>query len=250
MKKTKIVSAITLSALLIGGTLTSNVSADTKQANIDEITTINQLDKAVEETNNMASNDKFNAIEEIIDDMSSDLRKELFDLSKEEFTINGQSTKVKNVTDNIQIFASGIDEEDKNTDDELFNPLKPTLRAATTKAYGNRRYTGTHGWNLGGIGMRYLKLVNHYKVDKNGLTMTSVDDTGTSLMGSYSFTGSIPDKYAEKVGYDINGRGKYTTTTVGGWFTTVGQITSTIKLSTWDKKNKKVTVNQSVKYSE
>lgn len=249
MTKKMLTSLFIFTAVLSSTNISGNVYAKEK-SEYNDITSIQQLDEAVESAKRLKSNEKSKVINEIIDEMSPSLKKELFSISANELNISGEGVITKNITKNIQVFSSAIDEEDNLHEVTIYNPLKPSFRSSETKAYGNRKYTGSHGWNIGGIGIRYLKLVNHYKVDSKGLTMTSVDDSGTTLFGTYSFKGSIPDKYAEKVGYDMNGRGTFTTSVPGGYFTITGQINSTIKLSKWDKKNKKVTVSQSAKYSE
>ncbi|MBC2149785.1 hypothetical protein [Listeria booriae] len=145
-----------------------------------------------------------------------------------------------------------LDAQDNSTD---FNPI---LRGATlsnyrneTKAYGNRLYTASVTFTTWGITNGKIVLENHYKVGTAGLTMNSTSKAGTNgglKFDVVSASSKTTDKYAEKVGYDINGTGYYTVKPTFG--TKYMEIRSTIKLSKWDKAKKTVYVHQSFKFVE
>ncbi|MEK5176729.1 hypothetical protein NST63_26675 [Heyndrickxia sp. FSL W8-0496] len=123
------------------------------------------------------------------------------------------------------------------------------------KEYGNRRYTATFKINAIAWPDSTISLVNHYKIGSYGLKMTSVDSAGTTAIFPTTIkvvSTDITDGVAEKVGYDINGRGQYTVTIGGyngiGLITRHYTLTSTIKLE--KLYNDAAVVNQSfsVKY--
>lgn len=150
--------------------------------------------------------------------------------------------------DNSTITLSTSDEADIDESLNLMHSrsYQQSPNVTTTKEYGSRRYTCSVYIKSLSVTMATLKLGNHYTINSNGLTMryTSITGTnGTKISDVTEATSKTTDKYAEKVGYNINGEGSYR---ISGYLNNgyVG-ITSTIKLLKLDKTKKTAYVKQS-----
>lgn len=157
---------------------------------------------------------------------------------EEEFTLEDNST----------LTLSANDEADINESSGIMTlaSYEQSPNVSTTKDYGNRRFTCSVYVKSLGLTIATLKLKNHYKINSSGLTMrkTSILGTnGTKLSDVSEATSKTTDKYAEKVGYNINAEGSYKLT--GSLNNGYVGITSTIKLVKLNKTKKNAYVKQS-----
>lgn len=251
-------SSIYISALaLILITFFGILSPQEAKAESSEINTIQDLEKALtalddqSDFNNLSEEEKRNAIKKIWDKTSSSAREELLSKIEEALQSNNElGYNSKKIANGIEVFTSATDKSEEYDNELSYSPIAASAKSGTiTKAYGKRLYNITAGLNIKGIGAYVKKLGSHYTIASNGLTMRYVETDGTYIvLGTVSQSAKILDKRAEKVGYDINGYGKYhaTVTIVGQPLVDIsGSITSKIKLKSLDKKNKKAVVVQS-----
>ena len=150
--------------------------------------------------------------------------------------------------DNSTLTLSANDEADINESSGIMTlaSYEQSPNVSTTKDYGNRRFTCSVYVKSLGLTIATLKLKNHYKINSSGLTMrkTSILGTnGTKLSDVSEATSKTTDKYAEKVGYNINAEGSYKLT--GSLNNGYVGITSTIKLVKLNKTKKNAYVKQS-----
>ena len=119
-----------------------------------------------------------------------------------------------------------------------------------TKEYGNRKFTATYNI-LCGIGSASITLINHYKLDENGITERYGETSATQLsfFGSISCDsqGTITDKYATKPGgSNTNMYAQYyVTASSGGWNTNAtAKIDSVLTYKKINKTKKTITLTQ------
>ncbi len=125
--------------------------------------------------------------------------------------------------------------------------------STVNKGFGDRRYTASYNISHFAYPDTKLRLVNRYKINKKGLTMTSTSTGGTGAVFPNTVSiksNKITDKYAPKVGHDINGLAEYKLTIVGyngvGLLTKDYSINSSIKLKALYSKSAKVSQTRSV----
>ncbi|EAF0291510.1 hypothetical protein ACX5BM_001467 [Listeria monocytogenes] len=123
------------------------------------------------------------------------------------------------------------------------------IYSAETKKYGNRSWSSSITYKSWGVPIGKIVLSNHYTINNNGLTMRYTSKAGTwdsSAWKVVSASTKTTDKYAQKVGYDLNGAGWYTIQAYGSkrYF----ELRSTIQLSKLDKKKKTAYVVHKYKY--
>lgn len=276
--KVKVISAMLAIGLLLQSIC---VSADLKFIENNEehkpaIDTVAELKKEIAEAN---TDKKITTKEkaELIQNTSKDVKDEyiaeevervfegdwlkddeLTEFTKDNFskTVNcGKGTTVKIEFEDKE----EIDEETENQNDgwlaQFENLFVTDVKAATkqtntkVKKYGNRYAKFSYSFYIP-IGHVSIYVENHYKINDNGLTerylMYNLSNfsVGTKVEYRYSI---ITDKYAPKVGHNINAVW-YFKMTGGGYAnleTNIAKISSTIKLVKLDKKNKQATVKQS-----
>ncbi|WP_026830222.1 hypothetical protein [Exiguobacterium antarcticum] len=231
----------------------NNTSEDLKK-NLKKASLSNQVE-------NLSLNQRKEVIDEIKDSVSeetlNDYKIEMREEANSRITSTLSNLKVgeksnQTLSDGteIEIGSSDISEETDNKGGFSTKAVQPGNTVEETKKYGSRRYTAWVKLKSFGVTIATLKLVNHYSIGTYGLKLNSVDATGTNSFNTFSSVKveklSMPDRYAKKVGEDINGKGVYTINGYlnGGYVS----ITSTIKLISHDKTSKKARVYQTLKF--
>jgi hypothetical protein len=171
-------------------------------------------------------------IEKLLNNSSDEVKFELLQLIPDDSTVRASRTVellpgIVGITDN-----QDVSEEDILT------------RSLSGKGFGNRKYTAFRGITIAGVFNIGLSLVNHYNVSNKGhLTMRSLDEAGTAIIGTYKFTKKMSDKTANKVGHNIDGYGDYKIT-IKNLGTYKKRLTSFVKLTKINLTGKYVVVDQ------
>ncbi len=200
------------------------------------------------------------ASKKVVNDYSDEMKEEINSkVSASLSNLTTGETKDRTLSDGSEIEVGSVDEEiSSDSDGEegsdggiKLQSVESGNTTAETKKYGSRRYTAWVKIKSWGIPIATLKLVNHYSVGDYGLRLNTVDAAGTNGFKATSSVEvlklSMPDRYAKKVGENINGKGEYH---IDGYlnagYTT---LTSTIKLETHKKKAKTAYVYQTFKFT-
>ncbi|MBC1378022.1 hypothetical protein HB829_10670 [Listeria innocua] len=237
-----------------------------------------EINYLTEDEQNMLRQDIYaKAPDNVVKDYGEDMNQEFIEKATEaDLTMeNGEEIKIDNfelsdgsdvsliatdVEDTLDVaddpFATDITEvepDDETLDEEETPLLKSSqgspIYSAETKKYGNRSWSSNITYKSWGVPIGKIVLSNHYTINNNGLTMRYTSKAGTwdtSAWKVVSASTKTTDKYAQKVGYDLNGAGWYTIQTYGSkrYF----ELRSTIQLSKLDKKKKTAYVVHKYKY--
>ncbi|EAC2628423.1 hypothetical protein AOC40_12730 [Listeria monocytogenes] len=236
-----------------------------------------EINNLTEDEKNMLRQDIYaKSPDNVVKDYEEDINQELIEKSNEaDLSMeNGEEIKSDNfelsdgsdvsliatdVEDTLDVaddpFATDITEvePDDETLDEENGLLKGSqgspIYSAETKKYGNRSWSSSITYKSWGVPIGKIVLSNHYTINNNGLTMRYTSKAGTwdsSAWKVVSASTKTTDKYAQKVGYDLNGAGWYTIQAYGSkrYF----ELRSTIQLSKLDKKKKTAYVVHKYKY--
>ncbi|ECP4564980.1 hypothetical protein FZQ62_13845 [Listeria monocytogenes] len=236
-----------------------------------------EINYLTEDEKNMLRQDIYaKSPDNVVKDYEEDINQELIEKSNEaDLSMeNGEEIKSDNfelsdgsdvsliatdVEDTLDVaddpFATDITEvePDDETLDEESGLLKSSqgspIYSAETKKYGNRSWSSSITYKSWGVPIGKIVLSNHYTINNNGLTMRYTSKAGTWDTSSWkvvSASTKTTDKYAQKVGYDLNGAGWYTIQAYGSkrYF----ELRSTIQLSKLDKKKKTAYVVHKYKY--
>ncbi|EAG1699920.1 hypothetical protein BBW78_00045 [Listeria monocytogenes] len=236
-----------------------------------------EINNLTEDEKNMLRQDIYaKSPDNVVKDYEEDINQELIEKSNEaDLSMeNGEEIKSDNfelsdgsdvsliatdVEDTLDVaddpFATDITEvePDDETLDEETDLLKGSqgspIYFAETKKYGNRSWSSSITYKSWGVPIGKIVLSNHYTINNNGLTMRYTSKAGTwdtSAWKVVSASTKTTDKYAQKVGYDLNGAGWYTIQAYGSkrYF----ELRSTIQLSKLDKKKKTAYVVHKYKY--
>ncbi|HAB0121225.1 TPA_asm: hypothetical protein GIP97_11970 [Listeria monocytogenes] len=241
-----------------------------------------EINNLTEDEKNMLRQDIYaKSPDNVVKDYGEDMNQELIEKSNEaDLSMeNGEEIKSDNfelsdgsdvsliatdVEDTLDVaddpFATDITEvepDDETLDEETLDEETPLLKSsqgsaiysAETKKYGNRSWSSSSTYKSWGVPIGKIVLSNHYTINNNGLTMRYTSKAGTwdtSAWKVVSASTKTTDKYAQKVGYDLNGAGWYTIQAYGSkrYF----ELRSTIKLSKLDKKKKTAYVVHKYKY--
>ncbi|EBF5169577.1 hypothetical protein FH017_13255 [Listeria monocytogenes] len=236
-----------------------------------------EINNLTEDEKNMLRQDIYaKSPDNVVKDYEEDINQELIEKSNEaDLSMeNGEEIKSDNfelsdgsdvsliatdVEDTLDVaddpFATDITEvePDDETVDEENGLLKGSqgspIYSAETKKYGNRSWSSSITYKSWGVPIGKIVLSNHYTINNNGLTMRYTSKAGTwdtSAWKVVSASTKTTDKYAQKVGYDLNGAGWYTIQAYGSkrYF----ELRSTIQLSKLDKKKKTAYVVHKYKY--
>ncbi|EOB3789106.1 hypothetical protein ACII2S_001853 [Listeria monocytogenes] len=236
-----------------------------------------EINNLTEDEKNMLRQDIYaKSPDNVVKDYEEDINQELIEKSNEaDLSMeNGEEIKSDNfelsdgsdvsliatdVEDTLDVaddpFATDITEvePDDETLDEENGLLKGSqgspIYSAETKKYGNRSWSSSITYKSWGVPIGKIVLSNHYTINNNGLTMRYTSKAGTwdtSAWKVVSASTKTTDKYAQKVGYDLNSAGWYTIQAYGSkrYF----ELRSTIQLSKLDKKKKTAYVVHKYKY--
>lgn len=247
------IASIVMGGILLTGMYIFGVEKplDAKAEDLNpKINTVQDLEKELSELDDtnyesLSENDKEEVIKEVLDSTSESVKSEIFNKAEEAIRSNSElGYNSEEIANDIEVFTNATDISEEKSNSPI-TMVSETL----TKAYGNRLYNVTAGINIKGVGAYVRKLGSHYTIADNGLTMRYVETDGTYIvLGTVSHSGKILDKRAEKVGYNINGYGKYhaNVNILGQPLVDLsGSITSTIKLKSLNKSTKKAVVVQS-----
>ncbi|EGA0598665.1 hypothetical protein H4732_002369 [Listeria monocytogenes] len=231
-----------------------------------------EINNLTEDEKNMLRQDIYaKSPDNVVKDYEEDINQELIEKSNEaDLSMeNGEEIKSDNfelsdgsdvsliatdVEDTLDVaddpFATDITEVEPDEENGLLKGSQGSpIYSAETKKYGNRSWSSSITYKSWGVPIGKIVLSNHYTINNNGLTMRYTSKAGTwdtSAWKVVSASTKTTDKYAQKVGYDLNGAGWYTIQAYGSkrYF----ELRSTIQLSKLDKKKKTAYVVHKYKY--
>ncbi|EAE2483117.1 hypothetical protein QI849_001068 [Listeria innocua] len=236
-----------------------------------------EINYLTEDEQNMLRQDIYaKAPDNVVKDYGEDMNQEFIEKATEaDLTMeNGEEIKIDNfeLSDGSDVSLIATDIEDTmdvaddpfatditevEPDDEALDEETPLLKSsqgspiysAETKKYGNRSWSSNITYKSWGVPIGKIVLSNHYTINNNGLTMRYTSKAGTWDTAAWKVVSAktkTTDKYAQKVGYDLNGAGWYTIQGYGSkrYF----ELRSTIKLTSLDKKKKQARITHSYKY--